>query len=156
MILSSVRLASILAWAVAFGGFELVKADELPQAQLPTISLTIADKKLSAEVADEEAEREKGMMFRKAMADGTAMLFVLEQPQRAAFWMRNTLVPLSVAYLNPGGMIMEIHDLRPRDERPVASQFDTISYAIEVPQGWFTRNGILPGVIVSGLPPLAR
>jgi len=124
-----------------------------PQPKLPTISLTIADKTLATEVADDEVERETGMMFRKSMADGTAMLFVLEAPQHAAFWMRNTLIPLSVAYLNASGMILEIHDLQPKDETPVNSQFDTIAYAIEVPQGWFTRNGILPGVAVKGLPP---
>jgi len=125
-----------------------------PQPKLPTISLAVGEKTLTTEVADDEPERETGMMFRKAMADGTAMLFVLEAPQHAAFWMRNTLIPLSVAYLNASGMILEIHDLKPKDETPVNSQFDTIAYAIEVPQGWFAKNGILPGVLVKGLPPL--
>jgi len=125
-----------------------------PQPKLPTISLGVGEKTLTTEVADDEPERETGMMFRKSMADGTAMLFVLEAPQHAAFWMRNTLIPLSVAYLNASGMILEIHDLKPKDETPVNSQFDTIAYAIEVPQGWFAKNGILPGVLVKGLPPL--
>jgi len=131
-----------------------VFADGQPQPKLPTISLGVGEKTLITEVADDEPERETGMMFRKAMADGTAMLFVLEAPQHAAFWMRNTLIPLSVAYLNASGMILEIHDLKPKDETPINSQFDTIAYAIEVPQGWFTKNGILPGVVVKGLPPL--
>jgi uncharacterized membrane protein (UPF0127 family) len=128
--------------------------DNSPQPKLPTISLTIAGKTLTTEVADDEAEREKGMMFRTEMPDGTAMLFVLDAPQKPSFWMRNTLIPLSVAYVNTLGMIMEIHDLQPKDERPVTAAFDSIAYAIEVPQGWFSKNDILPGTLVKGLPPL--
>jgi len=123
-----------------------------PQPKLPTVPLVIAGQKLAAEVADEEAEREAGMMFRKSMAAGEGMVFVLDAPQRAAFWMKNTLVPLSVAYINRSGMILEIHDLQPHDETPVGSKFDTIVYAIEVPQGWFQKNAILPGTVVKGLP----
>jgi uncharacterized membrane protein (UPF0127 family) len=113
----------------------------------------MGEQKLVAEVADEEAERETGMMFRKSMADGTGMVFVLDTPQQAKFWMRNTLIPLSVAYINRAGMILEIHDLQPKDETPVPSKFDTIFYAIEVPQGWFQKNSVLPGTMVKGLPP---
>jgi uncharacterized membrane protein (UPF0127 family) len=127
-----------------------------PQPKLPTTPLMIADKKLVAEIADDEAEREIGMMFRKSMADGEGMVFVMASPQRTSFWMKNTLLPLSVAYLNPNGIILEVHDLQPRDETPVSSKFDRIAYAIEVPQGWFLKSGILPGAKVQGLPPLKR
>jgi uncharacterized membrane protein (UPF0127 family) len=148
------RLFFLALSVTAFACLRPASAEtQQPQTTLPTISLAVGEKTLSTEVADDEAERETGMMFRKAMADGTAMLFVLEAPQHAAFWMRNTLIPLSVAYLNASGMILEIHDLKPKDETPVNSQFDTIAYAIEVPQGWFAKNGILPGVTVKGLPP---
>lgn len=133
-----------------------LSGEEQPQPKLPTIALTVSGKSLTTEVADEEPEREKGMMFRREMADGTAMLFVLDAPQPAAFWMKNTLIPLSVAYLNVTGMILEIHDLQPKDERPVKSQFETIVYAIEVPQGWFAKNNVLPGSRVEGLPRLPR
>ena len=131
------------------------KADG-PQPKLPTVPLLIDEKKLVAEVADDEAEKETGMMFRKSMADGEAMLFVLGRPQHASFWMRNTILPLSVAYLNAAGTILEIYDLKPRDETPVSSKFDSIVYAIEVPQGWFLKNGILPGTRVEGLPALPK
>lgn len=123
-----------------------------PQPRLPVTSLTIEKKQLVAEVADDSKERETGMMFRKTMPDGEAMVFVFDAPQRAAFWMKNTLLPLSVAYVSLNGTILEIHDLKPRDETPVPSKFDTIAYAIEVPQGWFLENGILPGSSVKGLP----
>jgi uncharacterized membrane protein (UPF0127 family) len=133
-----------------------VPSADSPQPKLPTITLSVGDKTLSTEVADNEEEREKGMMFRKEMPDGTAMLFVLDAPQKPAFWMRNTFIPLSVAYVNTFGMIMEIHDLQPKDERPVSADFDSILYAIEVPQGWFSKNGILPGTLVKGLPAAPR
>jgi uncharacterized membrane protein (UPF0127 family) len=125
---------------------------EGPQPKLPTVPLVIGDQKVLAEVADEGPERETGMMFRKAMADGEGMVFVLDAPQKVSFWMKNTLIPLSVAYVNRSGMILEIHDLQPKDETPVPSKFDTIFYAIEVPQGWFEKNSILPGTMIKGLP----
>jgi len=126
------------------------------QSKLATTPLVISGHKLVAEVADDDAERETGMMFRKTMADGEGMVFVMGAPQHVSFWMKNTLIPLSVAYINPAGVILEIHDLQPRDETPVSSNFDTISYAIEVPQGWFLKNSILPGAKIQGLPPLSK
>ena len=149
---------SIRAFSIGILGMGLcaLHAQEVksPQPTLPTILLTVGEKKFRAEVADDEAERQAGMMFRKSMADGEGMVFVMGFPQHVAFWMKNTLLPLSVAYVNPAGTILEVHDLQPRDETPVSSKFDTISYAIEVPQGWFLKNGILPGAKVQGLPPL--
>jgi hypothetical protein len=72
-----------------------------------------------------------------------------------SFWMRNTIVPLSIAYVNSVGMILEIHDLQPLDETSVSSKFSSIAYAIEVPQGYFSRVGIYPGTSVEGLPTVA-
>ncbi len=129
---------------------------DAPQPRLPTITLSIGDQKLAAEVADEPAERNTGMMFRKTMADGEAMLFVMDEAAPVNFWMRNTLVPLSIAYVNTVGIIMEIHDLQPLDETSVGSTFNNIGYAIEVPQGYFSRAGIYPGQSVEGLPPMPR
>ncbi len=130
----------------------LSRAD-VAQPRLPTITLTIGDNELTTEVADEPAERNTGMMFRQSMADGEAMLFVMDVVGPVGFWMRNTTVPLSIAYVNAAGLIMEIHDLQPLDESTVRSEFSGIAYAIEVPQGWFSRVGIYPGTMVDGLPP---
>ena len=82
------------------------------------------------------------------------MLFVMPRPERASFWMKNTTLPLSVAYINPDGVIVEIHDLEPLDEKPVPSAFPNIAYALEMKQGWFAENGILAGDRIRGLPPL--
>ena len=68
--------------------------------------------------------------------------------------MKNTTLPLSVAYINQSGMILEIHDLQPLDEKPVPSAFSNIAYALEMEQGWFARNRILAGDRIKGLPAL--
>jgi uncharacterized membrane protein (UPF0127 family) len=97
-----------------------------------------------AEVARTDAERETGLMFRHSLADGEGMLFVFEKDQMLSFWMKNTLIPLSIAYIAYNGRILEIHDMKPQDLSPVRSG-RSARYALEVPQGWFERAGIRPG-----------
>ncbi len=132
-----------------------IRADAA-QPKLPTVLLTIGGKPVTAEVADEDAERERGLMFRKTMGANDGMLFVFARPTQAAFWMRNTTIPLSVAYISLSGVILEIHDLNPLDERPISSDFDTIAYALEMPRGWFEKAGVLAGDSIAGLPPITR
>lgn len=128
-------------------------AREGPQPPLPTITLYIGAHRLVAEVADEEHEREAGLMFREELREGHGMLFVMPRPGPAGFWMKNTQIPLSVAYISPEGRILEIHDLEPGNETPVRSRFRNVAYALEVRQGWFADAGIFPGDFVRGLPP---
>ena len=123
-----------------------------PQPILPEIELRIGGKKISAEVADEESERSAGLMFRKALASDCGMLFVMDQIGPVGFWMKNTEVPLTIAYIDPRGTIMELHDLQPLDEKPVPSRFRNIAFALEMPQGWFSKNKIWPGDRIEGLP----
>jgi len=127
---------------------------ETAQVALPSVTLNVAGKVVTAEVADEPDERRSGLMFRDSLAADSGMLFVMPRPERAAFWMKNTTLPLSVAYISPGGVIVEIHDLEPLDEKPVPSAFPNIAYALEMKQGWFAENGILAGDRIKGLPPL--
>lgn len=79
------------------------------------------------------------------------MLFVMPEPAPASFWMKNTRLPLSIAYISPGGVILEIHDLEPFDETPVRSRFPNIAYALEMRRGWFSDNHIFPGARIRGL-----
>lgn len=123
-----------------------------PQEILPTITLRIGGVAVEAEVADEIDERTIGLMGREELADGKGMLFVFRDPQAMNFWMRDTLVPLSIAYVNAAGLIREIHELKPLDETAAQSAFRDLVYALEVPQGWFQRNKILPGDRILGLP----
>ena len=144
--------------AVFFAFFLLVgclRAQDSAQVALPAVTLSVGGKAVSAEVADEPAERAAGLMFRKDLAPDCGMLFVMREPDRAAFWMKNTTLPLSVAYINQSGLILEIHDLDPLNEKPVPSAFANIAYALEMEKGWFAKNRILAGDRIRGLPPLA-
>ncbi|MFZ4683431.1 MAG: DUF192 domain-containing protein [Terrimicrobiaceae bacterium] len=134
----------------------LAHAQETAQPPLPTLKLGINGKTITAELADEPHEQAAGLMFREKLAPDSGMLFILHPPRRAAFWMKNTILPLSVAYIGANGVIMEIHDLQPRNEKPVPSAFPNIAYALEMEQGWFAKNSILPGERLTGLPPLPR
>lgn len=116
--------------------------------RLATVKLWLGSQELTAEVARTEIEIRTGMMFRTNIVDGEGMLFVFARPMRAAFYMRNTTVPLSCAYIDPEGAILEIHDLKPLDETPVEARSDNVQFVLEVPQGWFDRNQIKPGAVV--------
>lgn len=128
-------------------------ADPYAQAQppLPTTPLTIGDVKVVAEVADSRMERGVGLMHRTTLDAGTGMLFVYPQERRLSFWMRNTTLPLSIAFIDKRGTIVRISDMRPLDETHVPSDWPAL-YALEVPQGWFGMVGVSVGDKVAGLP----
>jgi uncharacterized membrane protein (UPF0127 family) len=109
---------------------------------------------ISVELAVSDAQREQGLMFRKELADGRGMLFVFEQDQIMSFWMKNTLIPLSIAFISQSGRITEITHMQARSTRSVYSR-EALRYALEVPQGWFAREGIRVGdrLDLSGLLP---
>lgn len=119
------------------------------QPKLPTVKLWMGPLELEAEVASRPVEIMTGMMFREKMEETEGMIFVLPgAPRKASFYMRNTKVPLSCAYIDMSGRILEIHDLKPLDETPVESTAEAISFVLEVPQGWFTRHKIEVGTLI--------
>jgi uncharacterized membrane protein (UPF0127 family) len=99
---------------------------------------------IRAEIARTGDERSAGLMGRKSLPDGEGMLFVFERDQILSFWMKNTLIPLSIAFISHEGRILEIHDMKPQDITSINSS-RSARYALEVPQGWFARAGIVPG-----------
>jgi uncharacterized protein len=141
-------IALVLQLAISTAVFARLPVQE----PLPTITLRIGSTSVQAEVADEIDERTIGLMGREELAEGKGMLFVFREPQPMGFWMKNTLVPLSIAYINGAGVIREIHNMQPHDETPAQSAFRDLLYALEVPQGWFQKNIILPGDRITGLP----
>ena len=145
MTLRTCFFAFLLTLGLAYG-------QEGAQPKLPTATLSIKGVKVTAEVADDDHERTMGLMFRDTLEPNSGMLFVMPSVSKASFWMRNTKLPLSIAYINPSGVIMEIHDLEPFNETPVKSHFPNIAYALEMKQGWFTENKILPGDRITGIP----
>jgi uncharacterized membrane protein (UPF0127 family) len=142
---AATMLVSATAWA-----------QQEAQPALPIAHLSMRGKSISAEVADDDKERMTGLMFRKKLDPDSGMLFVMPRAEHASFWMRNTLIPLSVAYISPDGIILEIHDMKPLDETPIPSHFDNIAYALEMDLGWFSKNGIFPSDRLTGLPPGPR
>jgi len=114
------------------------------QAALRTAEIRAGTATVVAELARSAKEQETGLMFRKELEDGRGMLFVYDADRKMAFWMKNTVIPLSIAYLGSDGTIKEIHDMKPLSLEPVESGHYA-RYALEVPLGWFTRAGLKPG-----------
>ena len=119
-------------------------------AGLPTRTLTINGEQLTVEVAATPQSRETGLMNRFSLQQDHGMLFVFETPQVQAFWMKNTYIPLSIAFVDSRGRIANIADMRPKDESTHWSH-GPVLYAIEMRQGWFAARGIAAGDMVEGL-----
>jgi uncharacterized membrane protein (UPF0127 family) len=93
-------------------------------------------------------DREKGLMRRSFLGDDEGMLFVYESPQQVAFYMKDTFIPLSCAFIDTDGTILEIHDLEPLDETPVVSASSEVRFVLEVNRGWFAKNRVTRGMTV--------
>lgn len=117
---------------------------------LPVKSLSAGMHVIQAEVASTEATRSRGLMQRKALAPNSGMLFVFEQPNVQCFWMRNTLIPLSIAFILDDGTITNIADMAPMTENSHCSSAP-VRYTLEMDQGWFTQRGITAGKKISGI-----
>jgi uncharacterized protein len=107
---------------------------------------------LDVEIAKTAAQHAKGLRFRQTLPENAGMLFVFPAPQRVAFWMKDASIPLSIAFVQSDGKIVQIRRMQPFDETPVPSLSTAISYALLVNQGWFERHGISAGTIIDGLP----
>ncbi|NJL03879.1 MAG: DUF192 domain-containing protein [Chloroflexaceae bacterium] len=114
---------------------------------LPVIPITIGDHTLQAEVVSTFATRAQGLMYREELAADQGMLFVFADDQLRNFWMRNTRIPLSIAYLDADQRIINILDMEPFDESLYPSAAPA-RYALEVNQGWFAERGIVAGDLV--------
>ena len=99
---------------------------------------------VNAEIARTDSERSQGYMNRTKIPDGTGMIFVFERDEILNFWMKNTPTPLSIAYIDSSGKIRNIFDMTPFSLEPVKSTV-SVRYALEVPQGWFSKNKIKIG-----------
>lgn len=109
-----------------------------------TYELRIRDVRLEVEVADTPETRTRGLMFRENLPENGGMLFVFPESRRRSFWMKNTLVPLSIAYIREDWVILEIYEMEPQSLEAVPSR-NPARYALEVNQGFFAEHGIEPG-----------
>lgn len=119
--------------------------------ELPTIPLTINGKKLVAETATTTEQITTGLMHRFSLKPDHGMLFVFDRPEPRAFWMKNTFIPLSIAFIAADGRILNIDDMAPQDETSHWSKGPAM-YTLEMKKGWFAERGIKAGDRVSGLP----
>jgi uncharacterized membrane protein (UPF0127 family) len=133
-------LATLLAWSA--------QAQSGPQS-LPTIRLGAGMLSLKIELADTPAARQTGLMHRKSMPTNDGMLFVFERAEMSCFWMRNTLIPLSIAFLADDGSIVNIADMKPLDETSHCPA-KPVRLALEMNQGWFERHGLKAGDKLTG------
>jgi uncharacterized membrane protein (UPF0127 family) len=115
-----------------------------PNPPLKTVTLKAGNIQVIAEVAVTELEKNRGLKFRKTLAEGKGMLFVFESDQKVSFWMKNTALPLSLAFISSDGTILQILDLQPFSVEPRPSE-RSVRYALEVPQGWFAKVGLKVG-----------
>lgn len=152
--LANRRLTSI--FLVLFCLVDIGKAladNQQAQPPLPVVELQIKNKLLTAEVAATGQQRYMGLSFRQTMDNDAGMLFVFEEERALTFTMRNTLIPLSIAFISSDLVINEIHDMNVGPNQLFPSRHKA-QFALEVNQGWFEANGIKPGDRIENFTPL--
>ncbi len=143
------QLALVILFFLTFGAVDL-SAAELQAPKFLKKKIVIAGKTIVVEMADTDERRAFGLMFRSHLPKDEGMLFIFEDERTRSFWMKNTLIPLSIAYINKDKVITEILDMHPAvlgSTRPKSYPSKKKSmYALEMNIGWFERNKIWPGV----------
>ena len=125
-------------------------AQEVQHAAEKT-TLRVGTHTIKTEVARSEDARQRGLMYRRKLANNSGMLFIFEQKNTHCFWMHNTYIPLSIAFLDDDGTIINIEDMLPQTDTNHCAKAP-VRYALEVPQGWFAKKGVQAGAQISGLP----
>jgi uncharacterized protein len=152
-------LLAVSVWAGCTGGCKKAPAPPTGPATIPglptaaqpklqTMKLWLGAEEMQAELALSDLQQATGMMFRTNLAENAGMLFVRPVPERASFWMMNCPLPLSAAYIDPEGVILEIHDLQPHNTNAVVSASDRVQFVLETSQGWFGRHNVNTGMLV--------
>ncbi|HNQ01419.1 MAG: DUF192 domain-containing protein [Syntrophobacterales bacterium] len=135
-------VAVLLAAALALSpGAASAKDPQSPRLKKILVGKTA----LWVEVADTLEKQERGLMFRRSLPENEGMLFVYREPIELSFWMRNTLIPLDIAFVGADGVILNIHQAHPLDESVLYRSAGAAKYVIETNRGWFARHGIGPG-----------
>jgi uncharacterized membrane protein (UPF0127 family) len=124
-------------------------AQEAPQMTLPVVQLQAGMHNIRAQVATTADQRATGLMHRREMAQHEGMLFVFEQPSVQCFWMKNTLLPLSIAFLADDGTVVNVREMQPRSLDSTCSD-KPVRYVLEMNKGWFDKRGVKPGTRLAG------
>ncbi|MGB0259152.1 MAG: DUF192 domain-containing protein [Coraliomargarita sp.] len=141
------RLYPLFVLIAMFSGCNETENPIQAERQPPStyFPIELGDKKLHLQLALHEAERSKGLMYRDSLAPDHGMLFVFDDIAQRGFWMRNTRIPLDLAYFDASGTLLELHKLYPYDEVSVKSRSQEIVIVIEMNRGWFERNQLSLG-----------
>ena len=143
---------SLLCLAVfallSFGNAKAQNQGE-PQLDLPRAKLSAGMHQITVQVAQTTAQRTIGLMFRKEMPPVEGMIFIFDQPAMQCFWMKNTFLPLTAAFVADDGEIVNLTDMKPHSEAPHCST-KPVRYVLEMNQGWFAKKGIKPGTKLAG------
>ncbi len=142
------RLATLL---LAFAGPALAQTQtqEQPQLNLPRMSLAAGMHLIDAQVAQTPEQRQIGLMHRREMPATEGMLFVFEQPATQCFWMKNTLLPLTAAFVADDGRVVNLADMKPQTTDSHCSA-EPVRFVLEMNQGWFAKRGVKAGSRLSG------
>jgi len=146
MTLSPRSVAAVLLVAAS----SLASAQDAPQ-KLPSITLNAGMHLIQAEVAQTPEQRSTGLMFRSAMGTNEGMLFAFEEAGQQCFWMKNTLLPLSVAFVADDGSVVNIENMKPQTLDSHCSK-QPVRFVLEMNEGWFAKRGIKPGFKLTGKP----
>ena len=145
------RLAPLLVPLLLLFTSGTLPAQTGPQPRLPTVDLRAGMHTIKAELAVTPEQQMTGMMFRREMNGNEGMLFVADDKSTRCFWMKNTLVPLSIAFIDDDGTIVNLADMQPLDEHSHCAKAP-VRYALEMPRGWFDKRGVKAGFKLGGQP----
>ncbi len=120
-------------------------------AQLPVVSLNAGIHVIKAELANTFESRARGLMFRESLGPNQGMLFIFPEEDRHCMWMKNTLIPLSVAFIDVKGRIINVEEMQPQTEQSHCAAGPAL-YALEMSKGWFAAKGLRRGALIEGIP----
>lgn len=143
------RMLAAIALGLALA--QTAAAQESPQLNLPRVKLSAGMHQIDAQVAQTPAQRQIGLMHRREMPQHEGMLFVFEQPATQCFWMKNTLLPLTAAFVADDGTIVNLADMKPQTEDSHCSA-RPVRFVLEMNQGWFGRKNLKAGSRLAGAP----
>ena len=127
------------------------RAQDKPQLDLPRVKITAGMYLIDTQVAATNGQRATGLMFRQEMPSAEGMLFVFDQASEQCFWMKNTLLPLTAAFISDDGTIVNLADMKPLSTDSHCSS-QPVRFVLEMNQGWFIKKGIKAGFKLSGIP----
>lgn len=140
-----------LLFAALLTGHAPVKAQDAPQTHLQRIKLTSGIYQIDTQVAATSEEHAIGLMHRTEMPSHEGMLFVFQNPSKQCFWMKNTLIPLTAAFIADDGSIVNLEDMKPQSLESHCSA-KPVRYVLEMNQGWFAKKNLKAGAKLAGPP----